>query len=102
MIQIFEEFIGEGKKATRDEVMQFLKKKGISFMRTTEEFDGSKGGIWTSGEDADAMGGYRIFNYYATGPKYELGVLVKFEEQLNKLGWYSEWYDTGTMMLWPI
>ena len=36
------------------------------------------------------------------GSAYDLGVLKKFEDAINKLGWYSEWYDAGTMNIWPI
>ena len=103
-IKLFEEFSGEElneAKLNREKFMDLLDSKYGFKSRTTEEFDGSKGGVWVSGEDGQSLGGKRIFNYYAEGKAYELGVLVKFEQAINKLGWYSEWYDTGTMMLWP-
>ena len=43
-----------------------------------------------------------IYDYYAEGRGYELGVNVKWEKELNKRGWYSEWYDAGTVQIWPI
>lgn len=94
--------LNEAKKLDRDAFMALLKDKyKFNFIRTTEEFDGSNGGVWVSGEDGQSLGGKRIFNYYAEGSAYELGVLKRFEQAINKLGWYSEWYDTGTMMIWP-
>lgn len=98
-----ESVVNEDKKLDRDAFIALLKDKyKFTFVRTTEDFDGSKGGIWTSGESSPSLGGKKIYNYYGSGAAYELGVLKKFEAAINKLGWYSEWYDTGTMMIWPI
>lgn len=99
---VFEEFINEAKELDRDAFIALLKDKyKFTFVRTTEDFDGSKGGVWTSGESSPSLGGKKIYNYYGSGAAYELGVLKKFEDTINKLGWYSEWYDAGTMMIWP-
>ncbi len=49
---------------TRNQVMCLLSKKypGM-FLRNTEEFNGSEGGIWTSGEDGPTgKDGYRLLN----------------------------------------
>lgn len=98
-----ESVVNEDKKLDRDAFIALLKDKyKFTFVRTTEDFDGSKGGIWTSGESSPSLGGKKIYNYYGSGAAYELGVLKKFEAAINKLGWYSEWYDAGTMMIWPI
>ena len=78
------------------------KKYGFNFVRPSEEFNGSKGGVWVSGENGETLGGKTIYSYYASGPAYELGVLKKYEDAINKLGWYSEWNDPGTVMIWPI
>lgn len=97
-----ESVINEAKELSRDEMMDILKNKyKFTFVKTTEEFDGSKGGIWTSGESSPMLGGKKIYNYYGEGAAYELGVLKKFEQAIDKLGWYSEWYDAGTVMIWP-
>ena len=32
----------------------------------------------------------------------EFGVLNKWENELKKRGWYSQWYDTGTIMLYEL
>lgn len=95
--------INEDKKLDRDAFIALLKDKyKFTFVRTSEDFDGSKGGIWTSGESSPLLGGKKIYNYYGEGSAYDLGVLKKFEDAINKLGWYSEWYDAGTMNIWPI
>lgn len=91
------------KKEDRDGVMKFVKKH-MSFVSTTEEFNGNEGGIWVSGEDYnDEFKGQTIYDYYSEDYKNrEFGVLKSWEKELNKRGWYSEWYDTGTVMIWPI
>jgi hypothetical protein len=98
-----ESIVYESAYIERDQMMNILETKyKFPFVRTTEEFDGSKGGIWTSGESSPVLGGKKIYNYYAEGAAYELGVLKRFEQAINKLGWYSEWHDAGTMMIWPL
>lgn len=86
----------------REVLMDILESKYPKmFLRTTEEFSGSKGGIWTSGEDdLPAKDGRPLFDYYADGNKYELGVHNEIGDLLTKHGWYAEWYDCGTIMLW--
>ena len=89
------------KKLDRDDMMKFVEKY-MDFVRTSEDFNGSEGGIWVSGENMDEFKGQVIYDYYAEGRGYELGVNVKWEKELNKRGWYSEWYDAGTVQIWPI
>ena len=87
---------------TREQMMELLKAKYPNmFLNTTEAFNGSTGGIWTSGEDdLPAKDGFPLFNYYAEGNRYELGVHTEIYEFLEKHGWYAEWNDAGTIMLW--
>ena len=87
-------------KLSRNQMIKFIEKH-MRHVRTSEEFMGSKGGIWVSGENMDEFKGMTIYDYYAEGSSYELGVNVKWEEELNKRGWYSEWYDAGTIQIWP-
>lgn len=92
---------------TRDEMMELLEGKYPNmFLRTTEEFDGSKGGIWTSGEDGlTAKDGFKLFNYYAEDfqeKRYIFGVHKEIRSLLEKHGWFAEWYDCGTIMLYLI
>ena len=89
------------KKLDRDDMIKFVEKY-MDFVKTSEEFNGSEGGIWVSGENMDEFKGQTIYDYYAEGRGYELGVNVKWEKELNKRGWYSEWYDVGTVQIWPI
>lgn len=88
----------------RDAMMKWLKKY-LKFVDTTERFGSGDGGIWVSGEDDTnsfpAAKGKRLYDYYAQDKNYELGVLNAWEKELNKRGWYSEWYDAGTVMIWP-
>jgi hypothetical protein len=82
-----------GRKA----MMTFLEKKGCKVCGTTEEFSGSKGGIWLGGEEDDGL-----FSYYSESSKYVIGVLKTLQEAAEKRGWYFEWNDPGTIMCWPI
>jgi hypothetical protein len=90
--------------ATREKMMELLEAKYPNmFLRTTEEFDGGKGGIWTSGEDGLAgKDGFALFNYYAEGKCYQFGVHTEIYNFLEKHGWYAEWHDCGTIMLYEI
>ena len=88
---------------TREKMMELLEAKYPKmFLRTTEEFDGGKGGIWTSGEDGlKAKDGFDLFDYYKDDAKrYEFGVHTEIGTFLEKHGWFAEWYDCGTVMLW--
>lgn len=73
------------------------------FLRNTEEFNGSEGGIWTSGEDGPtAKDGYSLFNYYSEDyHRYEIGVHKEIYDYLEKLEWYCQWHDAGTITIWP-
>ena len=75
-------------------------------LRTTEQFDGAEGGIWTSAEDGidgPIMNHLPLFNYYSQdggSNYYTFGVNNKFCEFLEERGWYAEFNDPGTVMLW--
>jgi hypothetical protein len=90
----------------RQTLIKELKKKYPNkTFRTTEEFDGGKGGIWTSGEDGAEEKGLPLLNYYAqdnSETTYIFGVKKTLHNWLEKKGWYCEWYDAGTMMIWEI
>jgi hypothetical protein len=87
---------------TRDNLMQYLSEryKGM-FLRTTEEFDGTQRGIWTTGESSpDSKSGMPLFSYYTDSSSYQFGVHKELVAILDDAGWYAEWYDAGTIMLW--
>jgi len=89
------------KKLDRDEMMAWIKRT-MDFVKTTEEFNGSPGGIWVCGECGDEYKGRIIYAYYSEDYKNRtFGVDNKWEKELNKRGWYSEWHDAGTSMIWP-
>jgi len=97
---ILESLVTEAKTLDRDEMMDWLDQT-LTFTRTSEEFDGSKGGIWTTGENGEQYKGKIIYDYYSQDYKNRtFGVLNSWEKELNKRGWYSEWYDAGTVMIW--
>jgi hypothetical protein len=90
------------KKLDRDDMMAWIGKY-MDFVKTTEEFNGSQGGIWVSGENGDEYKGRVIYAYYSEDYKNRtFGVDNKWEKELNKRGWYSEWHDAGTSMIWPL
>ena len=90
---------------TRDEMMRLLSEKwGVSFISTTEMFNGSPGGIWLSGENGETYkNGRELFYYYSyPTPNYIFGVLNVIHKWANSNGWYFSWNDPGTIMLRPI
>lgn len=95
------------KTLSRNQLMRELSRKFPNmFLRTTEEFNGSQGGIWTSAEDGTSYAnGQELFNYYSEdwkGERYILGVHKKLYNYLHDRGWYASWNDPGTVMLWTI
>jgi hypothetical protein len=89
---------------TREKLMKLLADKyNDMFLRTTEEFDGSTSGIWSSGETyLEAKDGFNLFDYYTENYKrYEFGVHNELVDFLDKHGWYAEWHDPGTIMFYP-
>lgn len=97
------ESLNEAKELSRDEMMKIMHTKyGLNFVKKSEEFDGEEGGIWLGGTDPlmpnakDAM-----FNYYHGGSKYPQGVHKDLAKFLDKCGWYGQFADPGTVMLWP-
>jgi len=90
----------------RDELIEELQKRyPQKTFRTTEEFDGTEGGIWTSGEDGQLHAGLPLFDYYSQdgGSKsYIFGVRTFLHNWLEENDWYCEWYDAGTVMIWKM
>jgi hypothetical protein len=108
---------------SREQIMEGLYKlvPEIDFMRTTDEFNGKQGGIWTSGESLLIYKGIPPFNATLeygeillsdngdTDPKhkgmkvkemYVCGIHREIYSWLEERGWYPEWYDAGTLLLW--
>jgi hypothetical protein len=90
---------------TREYMMEHLEVTwGMSFVNTTENFNGGKGGIWLSAENGeeDPINGDRLFDYWSENyNRYEHGVLNHLANWARECGWWFEWNDAGTIMLWP-
>jgi hypothetical protein len=86
------------KVLNRNEMMAWLETKGVKVVGTTEQFrNESEGeGIWINAEESN------LFDYYSERWGNTFGVEPKLNEQTEKRGWFYEWYDAGTMMLWLI
>lgn len=99
---ILEAIINEAKDATREEIMDLMETKyKIRFVKTSEEFDGEKDGIWIAGDNGEELSGNKIFDYYNKSAKYKNGVLKTVVDAIEKKGWWFSWNDPGTMMIWP-
>lgn len=88
----------------RTQLMEVLQTKYPKmFLRTTEQFSNEGNGIWTSGEDSPVNAkGLPLFSYYNENYEmYDLGVETEFSRFLDSVGWYCEWYDAGTIMIYP-
>ena len=100
----FESKVNEAKILTRDEMMTTMRDKyGLSFVKTSEEFDGEEGGIWLGGSEGKLMPNAKddMFNYYHGGSKYPQGIHKDLAKFLDKCGWYGQFGDPGTVFLWP-
>ena len=88
----------------RETLMQEIRKiMGEKWhLRPSEEFGtGSNGGIWTDGENI-GKDGQMLANYNGpdnTGMGFWMHPRIK--TLLDRAGWYLEWYDPGTIMLYP-
>ena len=111
------------KQWSRAQIMKGLQElvPEITFMKKSEDFDGKKGGIWTSGEDDCIYKGIPPFNHNLeygeillsdngdTDPKhkgmkvkemYLCGIHREIYSWLEERGWYPKWYDAGTLFFW--
>ena len=81
---------------TRDRMIIALREKGVHVVGTTGEFGIGGEGIWISGESHPGL-----FDYYSEKWMDTFGVQPKLNDFVEENGWYFEWYDAGTMMVWP-
>ena len=82
---------------------QIANRFGLSHIRLSEYFNGATEGFWLSAENGErASDGRPLFDYWtADWNRYEHGVHSEFVEYVNELGYWPEWNDAGTLMLWP-
>jgi hypothetical protein len=79
-------------------MMSTLEAKGVHVVGTTDEFYSSKNdnnGIWISAESTPDL-----FNYWSEVWGDTFGVDPKLNKLVENAGWWFEWYDPGTMMVW--
>jgi len=87
--------------ADREKMMQVLGEL-FPITGTTEDFDGSEGGIWICGECGYLnKKGIPYFDYYDMSSLYTFGVENKLYRLAERHGWYFDWYDGGTIMVYP-
>jgi hypothetical protein len=89
---------------SRETMMELLESKWkLGFVNETENFNGSKGGIWLSGESGETYkDGRELFDYWNEDhDRYTFGVHNKIGNWAEENGWWFEWNDAGTIMLWP-
>jgi len=87
------------KAKSIESMMTALKAKGVHVCGTTDEFYGEKNdnnGIWVAAEYTPEM-----FDYYNEVWGDTFGVEPKLNQLVEDSGWYFEWHDAGTMMVWP-
>lgn len=102
--KVTESVINEAKNLTREELVKILQTKyALNFTKNSEEFDGEEGGIWLGGSEGKVMpdGKTEMFNYYHGGSKFPQGINKDFANFLAKRGWYGQFADPGTVLLWP-
>ena len=109
------------KSSTREQIMKGLQElvPEIDFMKKSEDFDGKKGGIWTSAESDWIFKGLPPFDHsmeYGEFPRsfrgdkkhaeskvkgmYVNGIHREIHIWLEERGWYQKWYDAGTLFFW--
>jgi hypothetical protein len=103
LIAVIEEQLSQSMTVDkRDELMDALEQKYGMEPRTTEEFGTSPGGVWLNTESnvPSTTGGLPLFDYYMDVDPYEFGVHPEFEKLVSQYGFFPEWNDPGTLMLW--
>lgn len=92
----------ESLTLTREELKTKLQRHfpGL-WMKDTEEFDGTEGGIWT-GEGSETKDGFPLFDYYDESETlYTMGVWNPLHNILDAAGWFAEAQDAGTYFIMP-
>jgi hypothetical protein len=82
---------------SREKMIGILKENKVDVIGLSEEFDGSKGGIWINGEGGDRRLDYWTENY----EDFTFGIHNSLDSLVGKYGWFFEWYDAGTLMCHP-
>ena len=79
-------------------MMAALEKAGVQVCGTTDEFFGGgydNKGIWVAADHTP-----ELFDYDSSEWLDTFGVEPSLNKMVEGNGWYFEWYDPGTMMVW--
>ena len=77
-------------------MMTLLEENGVRVCGTEADFYSSKvenEGIWVAADYTP-----ELFDYWNS--KVPFGINEKLNKLVEDSGWYFEWYDPGTMMVW--
>ena len=77
-------------------MMALLEENGVRVCGTAAVFQSSKvenEGIWVAADYTP-----ELFDYWNS--KVPFGINEKLNKLVEDSGWYFEWYDPGTMMVW--
>lgn len=86
------------KSKSLRKMMNDLEERGINVCGTASDFYGTRvanEGIWLA---ADSHPDF--FEYYSSSWVNTFGVEPSLNRMVERSGWYFEWYDPGTMMVW--
>ena len=78
--------------------MSDFEDRGIAVCGTTSEFYGrpvENEGIWIAADSHP-----EFYDYWCTNWRDTLGVNPEINAMVENSGWYFEWYDPGTIMVW--
>ena len=78
-----------------------LEAMGVQVNGTTEEFSGSKGGLWLSAEEGDAFND-GAWEFDPKEEKYTMGIRNDVMELGRDHGWFFEFDDPGTVMAYEV
>ena len=79
-------------------MMAALEKKGVHVVGTASEFYSAKtanDGIWVAADSTPDL-----FDYWSSQWVNTFGVKPSIDKLVEDSGWYFEWHDPGTMMVW--
>ncbi len=82
-----------------------LNKRGVDVCGSTEQFYGNNQGnkgVWCSAEGTDGNFDYNAWEHDPKEKVYVMGVKKELSEWAESVGWYFEFYDTGTVMAWEV
>ena len=79
-------------------MMAALEKKGVHVVGTASEFYSAKtsnDGIWVAADSTPDL-----LDYWSSQWVNTFGVKPSIDKLVEDSGWYFEWHDPGTMMVW--